>query len=426
VIALSVASLVDSLEAYTIDILWPYMHPTLGLRVGQLGVVSSVSGIVGTVTTPFWGFVADRFSRKWLLILVTGLWGLWTSAIGLVQNLSQLLAIRVASSLGLAVLTPASLSLLSDLFSSKERGRAIGVLTAFGFAGSMVAFAILPMLAVSDPEGWRTGFLFIGAASFLSGLLLLLVREPPRGSAEPELSDVITRESAPRFQLRLVPRLLEVRSWQLVLANETLDWMGFSVIYTWAFTWLEGLKLGPAGTNIIMLQFVGVLIGHVAFGWVGDVFDRRFPSRGRISLGLVGLILNVAAAAGLLLSGDRGLGLLLVFGLLTGVTESLKMSGARAPLLQNILLPELRATGRGAIGMVVGLASALFALFAGWLVTALGDNVALMMLFLVPIPKLISIAAWVPLYGTYPRDLQRMRDVLLQRREEIIEARGQA
>ena len=425
VLALSVASLVDSLEAYTIDILWPYMYPTLGLRVGQLGLVSSVSGLVGTVTTPLWGFVADRFSRKWLLILVTGLWGLWTSAIGLVQNLSQLLAIRVASSLGLAVLTPASLSLLSDLFSSKERGRAIGVLTAFGFAGSMVAFAVLPILAVSNPEGWRTGFLFIGSASFLSGLLLLLVKEPPRGSAEPELADVVTAGMAPRFQLRLVPKLLENRSWQMLLVNETLDWMGFSVIYTWAFTWLDSLKLGAAGTNIILLQFVGVLVGHIAFGWVGDSLDSRYPDRGRITLGLAGLVLNVVAAAGLLLSGDQGLGLLLVFGLLTGVTESLKMSGARAPLLQNILLPELRATGRGMIGMVVGLASALFALFAGWLVARLGDNVALMMLFLVPIPKFISILAWIPLYRTYPRDLADLRAALLQHREEIVGGQSQ-
>ena len=205
VFALSAASLIDSMEAYTIDILWPYMYRGLGLQVGQLGMVSSVSGLVGTVTTPLWGFVADRFSRKWLLILVTGMWGLWTSAIGLVQSLSQLVAVRIASSLGLAVLTPASLSLLSDLFSSKERGRAIGVLTAFGFAGSMVSFTVLPILATRNPEGWRTGFLFMGLASFASGLLLLLVKEPPRGSAEPELEDVVTQESAPRFQFRLLP-----------------------------------------------------------------------------------------------------------------------------------------------------------------------------------------------------------------------------
>jgi MFS family permease len=424
VFALSAASLIDSMEAYTISILWPHMYRSLGLRVGQLGTVTSVSGLVGTITTPLWGFVADRFSRRWLLILVTGMWGLWTSVIGLVQSLSQLVAVRIASSLGLAVLTPASLSLLSDLFGSKERGRAIGVLTAFGFAGSMVSFTILPMLATRSPEGWRTGFLFMGVASFASGLLLLLVKEPTRGSAEPELEDVVTEESAAKFQFRLLPRLLQIRSWQMLLLNETLDWMGFSVLFTWAFTWLDSLDLGTAGTIVILIQFVGTLAGHVAFGWIGDSLDARDPARGRITLGLTGLALNVVAAASLLLSGEQELALLLVFGLLTGVTESLKMSGARAPLLQNILLPELRATGRGAVGMAVGLASALFALFAGWVVSALGDNVALMMLFLVPIPKLISIAAWVPLYRTYPKDLASMHAELARRREQIIEAQA--
>ena len=424
VFALSAASLIDSMEAYTVDILWPYMYPTLGLRVGQLGLVSSVSGLVGTITTPLWGFLADRFSRKWLLILVTGMWGLWTSAIGLVHSLSQLVAVRVASSLGLAVLTPASLSLLSDLFSSKERGRAIGVLTAFGFAGSMVSFTVLPILATQNPEGWRMGFLFMGAASVATGLLLLLVQEPPRGSAEPELADVVTQESAARFQFRLVPRLLRVRSWQMLLLNEMLDWMGFSVLYTWAFTWLDSLNLGTAGTIIIFLQFIGTLAGHVAFGWVGDGLDARHPRKGRITLGLLGLVLNVVAAAGLLLSGGQGLAQMHDFGMITGVTESMKMSGARAPLLQNILLPELRATGRGAVGMVAGLASALFALLAGWVVSALGDNVALMMLFMVPIPKLISVLAWVPLYKTYPKDLEAMHVTLAQRRQEIIKSQA--
>lgn len=420
VVALSAASLIDSMESFTLQILWPYMYPSLHLRVGVLGPVASVSGLVGTVMTPVWGFLADRFSRKWLLVLITGLWGLWTSAIGLVQNLSQLIAVRVASSLGLAALTPTALSLLSDLFSQKERGRAIGVFSASGFAGSMVSFVVLPILATRDAEGWRIGFLFIGAASFLSGLLLLLVKEPPRGAAEPELEDVVSAETAARFEFRLLPRLMQVRSWWLVLVNETLDWMGFSTLYTWAFTWLESLRLGMAGTWVIGLQFVGVLAGHVLFGWLGDRLDALYPRRGRVDFGTVGLVVNVLACVGLLLSGGYGLLPLLVFGMLTGLTESLKISGARAPLLQNVLLPELRATGRGTIVMVVGLASALTALVAGWMVSAFGDDVLAMMLILVPVPKLLSIAGWLPLYRSYPDDLEALHRALAAQREEIL------
>ena len=63
----------------------------------------------------------------------------------------------------------------------------------------------------------------MGVLSFLSGLLLLGIRERPRGSAEPEISDVVTEETAPTIELRLIPRLLQIRSWWVILINENLD-----------------------------------------------------------------------------------------------------------------------------------------------------------------------------------------------------------
>ena len=63
------------------------------------------------------------FSRKKLLIWITGFWGIWTLAIALVANLSQLFFVRIMSSLGLGVLWPTAFSLISDLFPSKEAAR---------------------------------------------------------------------------------------------------------------------------------------------------------------------------------------------------------------------------------------------------------------------------------------------------------------
>ncbi len=134
--------------------------------------------------------------------------------------------------------------------------------------------------------------------------------------------------------------------------------------------------------------------------------------------------MNVLACVGFLLTSAYGLLPLLLFGMLTGLTESMKMSGARAPLAQNVMLPELRATGRGAIAMVSGLASALIALLAGWMVTACHDNVLAMMLILVPIPKALSIAAWLPLYRNYPRDMEALSRALCQQRAEIVAERA--
>lgn len=73
-----------------------------------------------------------RFSRKWLLVFFTGLWGLWTCAIDLVETLPQLVLVRSLSALGLGVFVPAAFSLIGDLFDAETRGRATGTMRALG------------------------------------------------------------------------------------------------------------------------------------------------------------------------------------------------------------------------------------------------------------------------------------------------------
>ena len=178
VFALSSAAFVDSSENETLAILWPKMYPALGMNISSLGPVLGISGLVSTFTLPFWGWAADRFSRKSLLIWITGFWGMWTAVIAFSQSLTQLLLIRVLVSLGLGVLWPAAFSLLSDLFPSKERGRAAGVMTAISFMGTLVSFFVLPALAAISPEGWRYGFILMGLVSALTGVLFIFISDP--------------------------------------------------------------------------------------------------------------------------------------------------------------------------------------------------------------------------------------------------------
>ena len=84
VFALSAAAFVDSSENETISILWPFMYPALGLSIGLLGLILGISDLVRALTLPIWGYAADHFSRKTLLVVVTGFWGVWTMAIALV------------------------------------------------------------------------------------------------------------------------------------------------------------------------------------------------------------------------------------------------------------------------------------------------------------------------------------------------------
>jgi len=418
--ALSAAAFVDSSEDWTLSILWPYVYKSLMVSVDRLGPVLGISGLIRTLTLPFWGAIADRVSRKGLLVFMTGIWGLWTLAIAYVQDLNQLFMVRILSSLGLAVLWPTAFSLLSDLFDSTERGRAAGLMTAVSYAGNLVGFAVLPALAATSPEAWRTGFLVMGVASALSGVLLFFINDPPRGASEPELKDVIDETNAQRFafNIREVPVLLKIGTWRFLMLQNAVDHIALAVLYGWVFTWFDEIGLSDSAFIAMLILSLGNLLGHAFFGWLGDKLEDRSPEHGRAWLGMIGLAVSVPSLAGFILLGPKGFVSLVVFGMLTGLSLSSIGTGAQWPMAQGVLRPELRATGRAAMDMVVGIVGSLSMTFSGLLVSRF--DVSTMLLILVPLPKLLSAIAWIPLFRSYPYDRKQLHGEMQERRDTLL------
>lgn len=421
VFALSLAAFVDSGENETLAILWPKMYPALKLDIAQLGPVLGISDLIRTLTLPLWGWAADRFSRKSLLVWITGFWGLWTLGIAFVQDLTQLFLVRIIASLGLGVLWPAAFSLLSDLFSSKERGKAAGVMTAVSFTGTLASFFILPALAALDAEAWRYGFVLMGGISALTGIVFLFISDPPRGAAEPEISDLLAEEKAARYAFRVkdLPAIFRLRTWWVLLFQQSIDNIALAVLYGWSFTWLDTLGLGDSAFMVVGLLTLGTLLGHLLFGWLGDRLERRFPNHGRAAMAQIGLVVAVPSLALFLWMGNQGLLPLMGFGLLAGLSLSSVDTGARWPIAQAVLRPELRATGRAALDMVTGLVGSSAMALTGQLVTAQGGDLTAMLLLMVPLPKLVAALLWAPIFRTYPPERSALHNVLLERREEL-------
>lgn len=420
--SLSTAFLVDRAEDQALAILWPYMYRSLGASIGKLGFVLGISQLVATLTLPLWGYATDRYSRKTLLVFFTGIWGLWTLIISFVDTLPQLIIVRVLSTFGLGVFIPAAFSLISDLFGAKHRGRATGVMRSASMVGLLASFGLLPLLAAKSPEAWRWGFVIVGLASFISGLFMMFIREPTRGGSEAELQDVITDDTAGRFAFKWsdLRELVKIRSWWLLLSRDTLDAIGFGIFIGWVFTYLNQLGLGQKTFLAIIPVYFGLIGGYIGFGWLGDRLDVRYPSRGRVSLVLVGLILRLPFIVIYLTTGGDNLPLLMVSGLLTALAHTSVSESVNWPIAQAVLPPEIRGSSRAATSMVAGAAAALTFFLSGIVADRIGINS--MLLVIVTIPMLLNALAWVPILFTYPRDHMQLRDLLGHRREELIAA----
>ena len=421
VASLSAAFLVDTAEEQTLPILWPHMVASLGATVGQLGTVLGFSRLAMTVMFPIWGIAADRFSRKLLLVLFTGFWGLWTMGIGFAETVPQLLVLRVISGLGLGVFAPAAFSLIGDLFDNESRGRVTGIMRAIGLLGIIIAVIFLPALAERDAEGWRTGFFVMGLASFLTGVFMLTIREPFRGAGEPELRDVIGEKTSNLYTFAWADlwMLFKIRSWRYLLLNELLVKSSIYIFTGWNFTFLATLGLeGPPFYMVVLTVFIGIGSGSILFGWLGDRLERRYPRRGRIMVIQVGLAATVPAMIGYLLSSGENLVLLTIFGFVSGVSNMAASESTVWPVAQAILPPELRGSNRAIISMATGVAGAGLLSLSGLVVDQAGIATAL--LLFVPLPLLLSAIAWIPMFRSYPIDRAALHQELLQRREELL------
>src|ERR1043166_3791653 len=79
------------------------------------------------LTSPFFGYLGDRFSRKWLIAFGIFVWSLGTILTGFASAFGMLLLFRVLVGLGEASYATISPSLISDAFGPSKRNNALTI-----------------------------------------------------------------------------------------------------------------------------------------------------------------------------------------------------------------------------------------------------------------------------------------------------------
>ncbi len=419
--ALGFGFFIDSAEDQALPMLFPAIRASLGLNYSALSVINSIRIILQTFSGPFWGMLADRYNRKWILVIGTGIWGIWTMACGLVTDYWQLLIIRVIACLGLGCLYPAAFSMLADVFGPQRRGRAMGAVSAIGMFGIVIGAVVFGELVGGSEDGWRWAFIGLGATSILSGVIIaVLIRDPVRGSAEPELKQVITREAAARFQFRIsdIMEILRSKTVWVNLIQGVFVITPINALAAFFVTWLvddRGFSMADAPLifgGIVISLAVGSLVG----GIVADQADTRWPRTGRIAISQISILLALPALVYLLLKA-YDLWAIIVVSSFAGFFLDWTRRGVKQPLVQNVIRPELRATAMAITEFFQGAVAAIIIILFGSYADKFGLTQTLMILVcgFWTIGFFVSIAY----YFTYPGDADNLRRLMQQRRESI-------
>src|ERR1041384_2424383 len=130
--------------------------------------------------SPFGGYIADRFSRRFTICGSLFVWSVVTWATGHVKSYDGLLLTRSLMGISEAFYIPAALALISDFHFGPTRSRAVG-LHQMGIYVGVIIGGFSGYVADSAQLGWRFAFDACGLAGMLYALpLLFLLRDAPR------------------------------------------------------------------------------------------------------------------------------------------------------------------------------------------------------------------------------------------------------
>jgi MFS family permease len=176
--------------SFTTIVAMTLLLPFLPLYVEQLGVtdhaaIAEWSGAAygatffsAALTAPLWGWLADRYGRKLMLIRASLGMAIAMSLIGMAHNVYELVALRLLAGL-LGGYSSGSMILVAGQTPRARSGWALGVLASGVMAGNLVGplvGGVLPPLI-----GIRSTFLLAGATIFITFLgTTFLIREERR------------------------------------------------------------------------------------------------------------------------------------------------------------------------------------------------------------------------------------------------------
>ena len=329
-------------------------------KAEAFGALMAVFLWIYGLVSPFAGVVADRVSRKKLVVGSLFVWSAVTYLMGYASDFTQLYWLRALMGVSEALYIPSALSLIADWHEGKSRSLAIGIHMTGLYVGQAVGGFGATIAATFS---WHSTFQWFGIIGIAySVVLALLLHDKPKAAAavaaSPNPATLMKKESL---------------------------WRGLSVVLsTWAFwviliyfavpslpgwatkNWLPTLfadslgldmaQAGPMSTiTIAASSFVGVLLGGV----MSDKWVLR-NIRGRIYTSAIGLGMTIPAL--ILLGFGHSVVAVVGAGMLFGIGFGM-FDANNMPILCQIISAKYRATAYGIMNMV--------GVFAGAVVTHL-------------------------------------------------------
>jgi predicted MFS family arabinose efflux permease len=262
------------------------MGPTLAMIEKEFGIgdaaIGSMMGlftIIGAVVSLFWGYFADKASRKALFVIAILIGELPCTLTAFAPSYPVFFALRILSGIGLGAAYPLLYSIVGDMFGEKERPSAVAIVTVAVSVGTIGGTLIGGYLGGGGD--WRTPFIVASAPNYLFVLIYWFLTPEPKKAASEEATKELVAAGL------VYPKRLRLRDYAGIFRSKTnlylflqgiagsLPWGSFFFINEY-LNRNKGLTVEDA-TTVFLVFGVGMLVGNIVGGQIGGRIFRRAP-----------------------------------------------------------------------------------------------------------------------------------------------------
>jgi MFS family permease len=182
----------------------PIISKALGASALEIGGLFSAFTAATLLLRPLVGWALDRFGRKLFLVVALLIYALAMGVFAFADSLSWLFLARLIQGAGSAFLWTATNTIVADLTTPEERGRAMGQLSETTMRGGLigVSAAAVPMFVFPDDTGWKVAFIGFTITAFFSAWLAW--KNVPDTQPPQHISQDKTRVSRPLLKLLII------------------------------------------------------------------------------------------------------------------------------------------------------------------------------------------------------------------------------
>jgi MFS family permease len=252
------------IDRQIVGILAPFIQKDLGLTNTEMGLLTGLlfAALYTVVAIPI-AWLADRYNRVNILTIALATWSGFTALFGLAGNFFQIGLARMGVGIGEAGGSPASHSIISDLYAKEERAGALGIYSMGIPLGIMAAYFVTASLVGPSGEdvNWRRIFVILGLTGIaLAVIVRLVLSEPVRGVME--FVNNVDVAQPPFFESLIA--LLKIPSWWWMCFGIALGSFVSYSFSAWQTKYL--LLLDPDFNFQNLLLILGVINGTTYAG----------------------------------------------------------------------------------------------------------------------------------------------------------------